>query len=179
MPDQPLATGDKAKFLPTLYLIVAWKLAKAVLLMITSFSIFWLAGQNLGGVFDQLLRWIHLDPEREFFVNIGLWLDEISPASFRLWGVGTFLYGLLMLAVGLGLAFRTRWAIWLAIGEYAFFIPIEISKMLPARSGGQTGQPTSQSLSHPHLDMLVMLAVNVAVVWYLFKNRNKLFRHSA
>ena len=172
MPDKPLATGEKAKFLPTLYLIVAWKLGKGVLLIVMSLGIFWLAGQDLGGVFDQLLRWIHLDPERDFFVNIGLWLDQISPASFRLWGVGTFLYGLLLVTVGLGLAFRARWAIWLAIGEYAFFIPVEISKMFPARTNGQP-------VSHPHWDMLVMLAVNVGVVWYLFKNRNKLFRHSA
>jgi uncharacterized membrane protein (DUF2068 family) len=91
--------------------------------------------------------------------------------------VGTFLYGVLMLTVGLGLALRTRWAIWLAIGQYAFFIPIEIFKLLRARTGGHSGHPTGQTFSHPRLDMLLVLAVNVGLVWYLFKNRNRLFRH--
>ena len=81
-------------------------------------------------MFDQFLRWVHLDPERSFFTSIGDWLDTITPANMRVVASGTFLYGLFLLVEGMGLAFRAKWAIWLAIGESAFFIPIEIFELV-------------------------------------------------
>jgi uncharacterized membrane protein (DUF2068 family) len=30
---------------------------------------------------------------------------------------------------------------------------------------------------HPHLYVVVVLAVNILIVWYLFANRHRLFRH--
>ena len=46
----------------------------------------------------------------------------------------TLLYGLFLLVGGTGLALRAKWAIWLAIGESAFFIPIEIFELVHRRS---------------------------------------------
>ena len=176
MADQPLRTKGKGMVLPVIYLIVFWKLAKGTLLILASLSIFFLEGRDLGGVLNHVLRWIHLDPEREFFVNIGQWLDQITPASFREWEAGTFLYGVLMLIVGLGFALRARWAIWLAIGEYAFFIPIEICKLLAARTDGHAGHASGTLFGIPHFDMWVILAANTALVIYLLKNRDNIFR---
>ena len=31
--------------------------------------------------------------------------------------------------------------------------------------------------AHPKIGMAIVLALNMLIVWYLFKNRNRLFRH--
>ena len=120
---------------PTLYFIIAVKLIKATVLILLALGVFSLANRDLSDVFDQFLRWVHLDPERNFFANIGDWLDTITPTNVRVFASGTFLCGLFLLVEGLGLAFRAKWAIWLAIGESAFFIPIEIFELVHRRSG--------------------------------------------
>ena len=116
-----------------LYFIVAIKLIKGVALLLLALGVFSLANKDLSDVFDQFLRWVHLDPERSFFQGIGDWLDTITPANVRVVASGTFLCGLFLIVLGLGLAFRAKWAIWLAIGESAFFIPIEIFELVRHR----------------------------------------------
>ena len=90
---------------------------------------------------------------------------------------GTFLCGLYLIVVGLGLAFRAKWAIWLAIGESAFFIPIEIFELVRHHNRGTTVQPRPELFHHPKIGLLIVLAINVLIVWYLFENRKRLFRH--
>ena len=65
------------------------------------------------------------------------------------------------LVEGVGLIFRVGWAGWLAIGESAFFIPIELFELV----------------HRPSRVVFVVLALNIFMVWYLFVNRNRLFRH--
>jgi uncharacterized membrane protein (DUF2068 family) len=163
-----MATETKSvgKRAPTLYFIAAIKLIKGAALLLLALGVLTLANKDLSDVFDQFLRWVHLDPERTFFARIGDWLDTITPANVREVASGTFLCGLFLAVEGIGLSFRAKWAIWLAIGESAFFIPIEIFELI----------------SHPHaphrysVGMLIVLILNVAVVWYLYKNRVRLFR---
>jgi uncharacterized membrane protein (DUF2068 family) len=59
------------------------------------------------------------------------------------------------------LLFRVPWAGWLAIGESAFFIPIEVLELI-------------HRFSWP---VVVVLGLNIMIVWYLFRNRSRLFRH--
>ena len=74
---------------------------------------------------------------------------------------GTMLYSLFSLVAGVGLMFHVSWAGWMAIGESAFFVPIEIYELM----------------HHFTIKVLVILIVNVFIVWYLFQNRHRLFRH--
>ena len=160
---------------PTLYFIIAVKLTKATVLILLALGVFSLANRDLSDVFNQFLRWVHLDPERNFFASIGDWLDTITPTNVRVFASGTFLCGLFLLVEGLGLAFRAKWAIWLAIGESAFFIPIEIFELVHRRP-----ELTAQArpmLAHPKIGLAIVLALNVLIVWYLLKNRERLFRH--
>ena len=152
---------------PMLYLISAIKIFKGLVLLFAALGIFALAGKDLEELFNQFLRWMHLDPENRFFSNIGDWLDTVTPANMRVLASGTFLCGLFLLVLGLGLAFRAKWAIWLAIGESAFFIPIEIFELVR--------RPESPHY-HP-IGLFIVLAINVIIVWYLFENRERLFRH--
>jgi uncharacterized membrane protein (DUF2068 family) len=160
---------------PTLYFIVAIKLIKGVALLLAAAGIFSLAGKDLSGVFDQFLRWIHVDPEHRFFTNIGGWLNTVTAANVRALATGTLLYGLFLLVGGSGLAFRAKWAIWLAIGESAFFIPIEIFELIRRRV---PMEPEDYGrVPYPKLGLFVILLLNILIVWYLLKNRQRLFRH--
>ena len=150
-----------------LYLISGIKIFKGLVLLLAALGIFALAGKDLEDLFDQFLRWMHLDPENRFFGNIGDWLGTITPTNLRMLASGTFLCGLFLLVLGLGLAFRAKWAIWLAIGESAFFIPIEIFELVRR----------PESPHHHPVGLSIVLAINVIIVWYLYANRNRLFRH--
>jgi uncharacterized membrane protein (DUF2068 family) len=77
---------------------------------------------------------------------------------------GTFLSGLFLIVLAMGLAFRAKWAIWLAIGESAFFIPIEFHALL-------------NPVARFRLSILVATIINIIFVWYLYVNRDVLFHH--
>ena len=156
-----LVPATKPKPAPTLYFIVVIKLFKGIVLLLAAAGIFSLAGKDLSDEFDQFIRWIHLDPEHSFFQNIGDWLDTITAANVRAVALGTLLYGLFLLVGGTGLAFRAKWAIWLAIGESAFFVPIEVRHLVEKFSWFVFG----------------LTVINIIVVWYLYAYREVLFHH--
>jgi uncharacterized membrane protein (DUF2068 family) len=162
---------------PMLYFIVAIKLIKGVALLLLALGVFTLANKDLPDLFAQFLRWVHLDPERSFFAGIGDWLGTITPTNVRVVASGTSLCGLFLIVLGLGLAFRAKWALWLAIGESVFFIPIEIFELVRPPKPEALDHARPELLSHPKLDLLIVLALNVLIVWYLYANRKRLFRH--
>lgn len=137
------------------------KLGKSLLLLGLSIGIYTLIDEDLGAEFERFLRFIRVDPEHAFFTHLGERLQSITPANLSWAASGTFLYGLLLLVESVGLSLRAFWAAWLAIGETAFFIPIEIYDLL----GGFS------------LTVLLILIINAAIVWYLLRNRNRLFEH--
>ena len=63
-----------------------------------------------------------------------------------------------------------------AIGESAFFIPIEMFELI--RRHTPEGEARVHAMfAHPKIGIAIVLAVNVMIVWYLFQNRQRLFRH--
>jgi uncharacterized membrane protein (DUF2068 family) len=174
MPDTAKNQTPPRKRAPTLYFIVAIKLIKGTALVLLALSIFSMANQDLPELFKRFLEWVHLDPERSFLQGISDRLETITPTNVRVVASGTSLYGLLLLVGGSGLAFRAKWAIWLAIGESAFFIPIEIFKLIQP---GATGAEDHHLFPHPKIGLFIVLALNILIVWYLLQNRKRLFRH--
>ena len=146
---------------PTLYFIIAIKLAKGLLLLTIALGFYKLAGQDLQEEFDTFLRVINLDPEKKFFSQIGVWLDTLTANNVRWFATGTLLYSLFSFVEGIGLISRVSWAGWLAIGESAFFIPIEVYEMM----------------HHFTKFVFVILILNILIVWYLYQNRARLFHH--
>jgi hypothetical protein len=63
---------------PMLYFIVAIKLIKGGALLLLALGVLSLANKDLSDVFDQFLRWVHLDPERSFFAGTG-WIPSRPP----------------------------------------------------------------------------------------------------
>jgi uncharacterized membrane protein (DUF2068 family) len=171
-----IVVEDKPKRAPTLYFIVGIKLLKGSLLLAGAVSVYLLADKNLPDLFDQFIRWMHLDPEGRFFNAIGDQLDTVTPRNVHVIASWMFLYSLFLLIGGTGLAFRAKWAVWLAIGESAFFIPIEIYELV--RRHTPEGEARVHAMfAHPKIGIAIVLAVNVMIVWYLFQNRQRLFRH--
>jgi len=166
---------EKPKRAPTLYVIVIAKLAEGGLLLIAALSFYLLAKQNLPELFDQFIRWIHLDPEGRFFNAISDQLDTVTPRNVHVVASWLLLYGLFKTIGGLGLAFRLPWAVWLAIGESAFFIPIEIFELIRPH-GPESEMHPHAVFEHPKEGIAIVLTINVLIVWYLYKNRQRLFR---
>ena len=162
---------------PTLYFIVAIKLTKGALLLLGAVSVYLLAYKDLPDLFGQFLRWMHLDPEGRFFNAISDRLDTVTPRNMHVVASWMFLYSLFLLVGGTGLAFRAKWAIWLAIGESAFFIPIEIFELVRRRLPIMPDQPRPEFFHHLKINLLILLALNILIVWYLLQNRKRLFRH--
>jgi len=157
----PAVAPIKKQRAPTLYLIILTKLGKGFLLLLLAFGVYRLAEADLQVQFLRLLKFVNIDPERQFWTSIGTWLESVNASNVRLFATGTFLYSLFSLVEGFGLLFRVTWAGWLAIGESVFFIPIEIYELL----------------QHFSTTIAIILLVNIGIVYYLYTNRRRLFRH--
>lgn len=144
-----------------LYAIIAFKLVKGLLLLSLAFGVYSLVGDDLPEQLDRLLRWVRIDPEKEFFEDLAGQLALVTPATVGWFATGTLLYSLFSLIEAIGLLSRASWAGWLAIGESAFFIPIEVHHLIRGFS----------------LLLLVILGVNVFIVFYLYRNRHRLLHH--
>ncbi|HTR43153.1 MAG TPA: DUF2127 domain-containing protein [Pseudomonadales bacterium] len=174
-PQKPAATNRA----PTLYFIAVCKLAKGMCLLLLAAGIYSLAGKDLQDDFDKFLEWVRVDPEHSFFHNIGQSLAYATPDGVRDTAVALFSYGIFLLVGGTGLILRAKWAIWLTIGESGFFIPIEIFELVrPPRVRLPAGAPEPPHLfAHPKIGLLIVLTLNIFIVWYLLKNRKRLFKH--
>jgi len=146
---------------PTLYLIIAIKLFKGLALVSLAVAAYALSDNNLPVEYRHLLHFFRIDPEKKFWSDLAVQVGKITQANVLWVAVGTLTYSLFSWVEGIGLVFRAPWAGWLAIGESAFFIPIEVVELV----------------THYSRTLLAILALNVLIVWYLFLNRQRLFRH--
>jgi uncharacterized membrane protein (DUF2068 family) len=146
---------------PTLYAIIIFKILKGLLLLAAAGVVFSLIGVDLKLQFTRMLQEANLDPEGKLFTEVGQWLQTVTPGNIRIFATGTVLYSAFSLVEGTGLWLRASWAGWMAIGESAFFIPIEVYEMLERYS----------------TTLAVVLLLNVVIVWYLYANRKRLFTH--
>ena len=153
--------GTVKKRAPTLYVIIAIKLGKGLLLLLLAAGVYGLSDENLPQVFRGMLQFFHLDPEKKFLSELAGKLSSITPANLVWIARGTVLYSTFSLVEGVGLIFRVSWAGWMAIGESIFFIPIEVYELMHDIT----------------FSLVVILGLNIMIVWYLLQNRHRLFRH--
>jgi uncharacterized membrane protein (DUF2068 family) len=146
---------------PTLYGIIAFKLIRGALLLMLAMKVYTMVGEDLRPHFDEAVKRLKLDPETEFFERLGDRIDAVTPVNVGWAATGALLYGLLSLAEGTGLVLRARWAGLLVVAESGFFVPLE----------------TYALIKDPKLTIVAILLLNVAIVAYLHRNRDRLFRH--
>jgi uncharacterized membrane protein (DUF2068 family) len=177
MPEAPkiIVVEDKPKRAPTLYFIVGFKLLKGLSALLLALGAYSLTDNNLPEEFRKFLEFFHLDPEKKFFLELADRIGEITPHYLNWLAVISVVYGLFMLLQAVGLALRVSWIVWLVIAESAFFIPIEIFELVRKHASNPENHP--HFFAHPKIYFAILLAANVAIVWYLFKNRHRLIKH--
>jgi uncharacterized membrane protein (DUF2068 family) len=146
---------------PTLYLIIGIKLLKGALFVSLAIAAYVLSDNDLPAELHKVLHVLRLNPERRFWADLAVNIGKLTEANVLWTAAGTLIYSMFSLVEGVGLMFRVSWAGWLAIGESAFFIPIEIYELVRGFNWWIPG----------------ILALNILIVLYLFTNRNRLFRH--
>jgi uncharacterized membrane protein (DUF2068 family) len=146
---------------PTLYVIIAIKLLKGLLFLGIALGIYSLWDNDLPADFKKLLESLHFDPEREFFSAMFAKIRRITPQNILWVASGTLFYSLLSIAEGIGLIFRVAWVGWVVVVESLFFIPIEMFELIRGFSA----------------TVFIILLINVWIVWYLVRNRHRLFKH--
>src|SRR5690349_15645169 len=146
---------------PTLYVIIAIKLLKGSLFVGLAIVLWTLSDNDLPKEYQSLLHHLRFNPERKFWAELAKQVGQLTEAKVLWAAAGTLVYSLFSLVEGIGLIFRVSWACWMAIGESAFFIPIEVYELV----------------RKPSEMVLVILLINIVIVWYLSNNRHRLFRH--
>ncbi|MFM2294780.1 MAG: hypothetical protein RLZZ350_1193 [Verrucomicrobiota bacterium] len=163
MADDVKLPAEKTPRMPTLYFIVGFKLLKGTLALLLALGFYSLTDNNLPEEFQKLLMFLHLDPEKKFFLDLADRVADVTPTNLRWAATGAVIYGAFMLLQALGLGLRVSWIVWLVIGESAFFVPIELFELV----------------HHPSWLKFFILAANGFIVWYLFVNRARLIKHPA
>ena len=146
---------------PTLYVIITVKLLKGALFVALAVTAYTLSDNDLPYELHRVLHFLRLNPERRFWADLAVLAGRLSERQVLWTAAGTLVYSLFSLVEGVGLMFRVSWAGWLAIGESAFFIPIEVLELMHNFS----------------FYVLGILGLNILIVWYLLRNRQRLFRH--
>jgi len=154
-------TPDSKKRAPTLYFIIGVKFFKGLAALLLALGAYSLTDNDLPTDFQNLLLSLHLDPEKKFFVDLASRVATITPANLKWVTLGAVVYGTFMLLQAVGLMYRVSWAVWLVIGESAFFVPVELFELV----------------HRPNWIKFGILAANVIIVWYLYANRARLIKH--
>jgi uncharacterized membrane protein (DUF2068 family) len=155
---------------PTLYVIIGIKLLKGLFFVTLAIVMYTLSDNDLPAEYKDLLHHLRLNPERKFWIDLAAQIGHLTEAKVLWAAAGTLVYSLFSLVEGVGLMFRISWAGWMAIGESAFFIPIEIYDLV------HRTVPERPHQGHT-VTVLIILAINILIVWYLLQNRHRLFRH--
>src|ERR1039458_6054282 len=87
----------KPKRAPTLYFIIGVKFFKGVAALLLALGAYNLSDNNLPEDFRKLLEFLHLDPEKKFFLELADRVGEITPANLEWLAVGSIIYALFML----------------------------------------------------------------------------------
>jgi uncharacterized membrane protein (DUF2068 family) len=153
---------------PTFYVIIFFKIAKGLLAGFLSVVLYFQPANQLPTEYEQLMgrpavkevfHYLRIHPENKFFEHLAEQIANATDAGVRAAAVGALLWSLFPLTEGIGMIFRVRWAGWLAIGESAFFVPVEIFKLVEAFTWF----------------MVVVTLINMLIVWYLYTYRERLF----
>ena len=155
---------------PTLYAIIVIKLLKGLLFVALAIVAYTLSDNDLPAEYKNLLHHLRVNPERRFWADLALQIGQLTEIKVLWAAAGTLVYSLFSLVEAVGLMFRISWIGWLTIGESAFFIPIEIYELV------RRTVPDQPHPSHK-VTLLVILVLNIVILWYLFRNRQRLFRH--
>jgi uncharacterized membrane protein (DUF2068 family) len=138
---------------PVLRVIATFKFFKATMLLALSLGAFHLLHKDVGALLEHWIEGFKLDPGNRFVDALLAKASNLTPQQIRKLGLGSLLYAGLFFVEGTGLWLRKRWGEWLTVTITATLIPVEIYEIV----------------RHPTLTKVAVLALNVAIVWYLME----------
>src|SRR5207248_6354215 len=136
---------------------------KGAFFITLAFIAYSLSDNDLPHEYRRLLHFLRVNPESKFFSDVAVQVGKLTENRVLHVAAGTLAYSLFSLVEGIGLIFRVSWSCWMAIVESAFFVPIEFYELVHRPKFSWS--------------IFVLTLVNILIVWYLAKNRHRLFHH--
>ena len=127
------------------------KLFKGILLLASGIGLLSLLHKDVGDVVTQWINVLHVDPDNRHIQGLLIKASILDQRRLKELGVGSFFYAGLLLTEGTGLLLGKRWAKYFSVIVTGSFIPLEIWELV----------------KHFTVAKTVVIAVNVAIVWYL------------
>ena len=147
----PVKTRPKEEGAVGILLIGLFKLVKGVLLVAVGIGALRLLHKDIAEVVEHWVEILRVDPDNRFIHGISVKLFAVTPKQLKELSAGTFFYAALLLTEGIGLLMRKHWAEYFTVITTGAFIPLELYEL---------GK-------HFTFMKVVVLAINVAIVWYL------------
>lgn len=125
---------------------------KAAAVLLAGTGLLLLVHRDVQAIAEQFVAHLHLDPAKRYpriFIQIA---TRTTPSGLRLMAFGAFLYCVLRTLEAIGLWRSRRWAEWLGVLSGAVYVPFEVVALV----------------RHPGAEPLIALALNLAVVAYLW-----------
>jgi uncharacterized membrane protein (DUF2068 family) len=134
-----------------LVLIGAFKLAKAVLIVAVALDLLRLGPTGLVATVTWWAARVHIDPYGAHFAQVVSAIAGLGGWNVKAVSAALLAYGGLFVIEGVGLVLHRRWAEYFTVIVTGSFIPLEVYELVRRPDAGRAA----------------LLAVNVAIVWYL------------
>ena len=134
-----------------LFLIGAFKLFKALLLIAVAIGAIHFLHRDIGNAVVHWTQVLGVDPDNRYVHRLLVRVFRVTPKQLKELSLGTFLYASLFATEGIGLLWRKRWAEYFTIITTSTLIPLEIYELS----------------RHFTVTRVVVTVVNVLIVWYL------------
>jgi uncharacterized membrane protein (DUF2068 family) len=137
--------------------IAVFKFLKAILLTATGIGALRLVHTDILGYAAYLVGKYHLNPGNRLVAQALARTANVTPRRLHELGIVAFVYAALFFAEGIGLWSLQRWGEWLTVVITGSLLPFEIYELW----------------HRPTLPRTAILAINVAVLWYLVRRIRK------
>ena len=154
-------SGTTSKSPVTLLLIGLFKLFKAILLVFVGVGAHHYLHRDLASSVGHWVNVLRVDPDNRYIHGLLTHIFAITPKQLRELSIGTFVYAALLGTEGIGLLMRKHWAEYFTVISTALLIPLEIYELAKRLTAIKVG----------------VLAINVAIVWYLVARLRGAGRH--
>ncbi|HEY3739706.1 MAG TPA: DUF2127 domain-containing protein [Bryobacteraceae bacterium] len=141
----------------TIYCIAAFKLFKAITLLMVGLGALHLVHRDIAETLGKWAHEIHIDPESRHLHRFIEKAFNANPKQLKELAAGTFFYAGLLFTEGIGLLLRRRWAEYFTIIMTALFLPLEVYELIEKLT----------------VTRVIVLIINAGIVWYLIERVRK------
>ncbi len=149
----PKRNQNKERHTTGIWLIAVFKLVKGVLLLALGIGALSLLHKDVEEVATDWINILRVDPNNYYINKVLDRLLDVDDRKLEEISAGTFFYAAMLLTEGTGLMLRKRWAEYFTVIATGSFIPLEVYELVKHFTPGK----------------IVIIAINVAVVWYLIE----------